>query len=56
VLAEVCRVLKISNPSDAATRLDDDEKAPGVNGRDGRGGLQPGRMAERILAYAPSQL
>ena len=26
VLADVCRVLEISNPSQAATRLDDDEK------------------------------
>ena len=27
VLADVCRVLEIANPSDAASRLDDDEKA-----------------------------
>jgi prophage antirepressor-like protein len=41
VLAEVCRVLKISNPSDAATRLDDNEKhtlgdAEGIEGMDPR--------------------
>ena len=38
-LAEVCRVLKISNPSQAASRLDEDEKATLTNdeGRPGSG-------------------
>ena len=33
-----------------------DSKAPGLNGQEGRSGLRPERMAERIIAYAPSQL
>lgn len=31
VLADVCRVLGIGNPSQAATRLDDDERATLTN-------------------------
>ena len=39
VLADVCRALEIGNPSDAARRLDDDEKATldNVEGRPGQG-------------------
>ncbi|MEA1675252.1 BRO family protein [Nitrospirillum sp. BR 11163] len=39
VLADVCRVLEIANPSHAATRLDDDEKTTLANseGRAGSG-------------------
>jgi len=39
VLADVCRVLEIGNPSQAATRLDDDEKSTLTNneGRAGHG-------------------
>ena len=39
VLADVCRVLEIGNPSDAARRLDDDEKTTldSIEGRAGHG-------------------
>lgn len=42
VLADVCRVLEIGNPSQAATRLDDDEKATLTNneGQAGQGAQQ----------------
>ena len=43
VLADVCRVLEIGNPSDAAARLDDDEKMTldNIEGHSGRrGGAQ----------------
>lgn len=43
VLADVCRVLEVGNPSDAARRLDDDEKATldNIEGHSGqRGGAQ----------------
>ena len=39
VLADVCRVLEVGNPSDAARRLDEDEKATldNIEGRPGHG-------------------
>lgn len=42
VLADVCRVLEIGNPSDASKRLDDDEKATldNTEGRPGAGAQQ----------------
>lgn len=48
VLSDVCRVLDIGNPSQAATRLDDDEK--GIITNDTHGG------AQRVLVVSESGL
>jgi hypothetical protein len=47
-LAEVCRVLKISNPSDAATRLDDDEKMT-LDNTEGHSGQRGGAQSFTII-------
>ncbi len=50
VLADVCRVLEVGNPSDAARRLDDDEK--GVDTIDTLGGRQDGTVINESGLYS----
>jgi prophage antirepressor-like protein len=50
VLADVCRALGLKNPSDAASRLDDDEK--GVAQTDTPGGLQNVRIINESGLYS----
>src|SRR5258708_9655163 len=50
VLGDVCRALDIKNPSDAASRLDDDEK--GVAQTETPGGPQKARIINESCLYS----